>query len=1014
MKKMSTRVIAEFLALALTLSTATPVYSQSSILEQPQTEEILSGASVSISEAEPELKIALDEVESTQALSMYSDNVIYIKSVTDMEAIPEEASGKYVLENDITLDNWNSIRVLSGEFDGNGHTITLNNPKSAIGDGGSYYNMDVYFSLGNKSGSIVNYINGLFRKNTGTVKNLFINYTVTISEGEGVTNINAGAVTAYNEGTIDNVSANVNINVENKGKSSGGGSYRTTYSNSCVGSIAGSNDKGTISNCNAYGTITAVSNGEKSQFATHSGYDYVGGINGGYGNVSNCSASNINLKGTRVGGISGYASLIEDCEVYNANISGEEVAGVAYCSGITRTTCMASLDGEYSGGLVIDNAKATGLYGKNFCRDSFFAGTIKASKTAYALAPIYSNVEKCYSVGDIYSPIINVFTRSVKDSFSRSNLHPYDSNGLEKVAFYPEYFLGNSAKNTYFAGTVDNAKTYTQIESKDVVSSYYNNELLPNISVNLVDKNTAEMKLQDSYEGWDFENTWAILQNRNDGYPILRSFSDVKKCNIMFDDNELESKELYYGETLTMPEATGSKGELYIFAGWSINKNSLVAEFEANKSYSFADDTKLYPVYKKVDSISGKCGDNAIWTLDILSGKLTISGSNGTYDYSSQPTEFAKYANYIKIVDISGISTINNGLLKNLSNVTQINISDSVKIINAEGLATGSNIDVVKFGAFVNFIGEKVVSGTINNVYIYDKTASIDTNAFTSANITNVYVYHNSSADNNALYQSGTVIQYLDKQKSTSSSSGGGGGGGSSSSSYYTVSFNTLGGSILESVKVKKNAKLSIPNIPIRENYTFTKWYTDKECTKEYDFKNAVNKSFTLYAGWTKNELDVNNTKKTVTENKIEETTVDNYKKIKVTIGDIYADVNGINFEMDVAPYIQPSSNSTLVPLRFVTVALLDLSAKDADKSNVISWDANTKTASVHMQRGDIEFTAGSNKYIVNGRTQEMPNGVNAEITDGRMFIPFRALGEALNVEVDWEAETKTAVFTVK
>lgn len=51
---------------------------------------------------------------------------------------------------------------------------------------------------------------------------------------------------------------------------------------------------------------------------------------------------------------------------------------------------------------------------------------------------------------------------------------------------------------------------------------------------------------------------------------------------------------------------------------------------------------------------------------------------------------------------------------------------------------------------------------------------------------------------------------------------------------------------------------------------------------------------------------------------------------------------------------------------------------------------------------------------IVDGTPVTMDNGVKAEITDGRMYIPFRALGEALGVEVDWDANTKTAIYEAK
>ena len=50
----------------------------------------------------------------------------------------------------------------------------------------------------------------------------------------------------------------------------------------------------------------------------------------------------------------------------------------------------------------------------------------------------------------------------------------------------------------------------------------------------------------------------------------------------------------------------------------------------------------------------------------------------------------------------------------------------------------------------------------------------------------------------------------------------------------------------------------------------------------------------------------------------------------------------------------------------------------------------------------------------INNNPQIMENGVKAEIKDSRMFIPFRALGRALGVQVDWNAETKTAIYKAK
>ena len=80
------------------------------------------------------------------------------------------------------------------------------------------------------------------------------------------------------------------------------------------------------------------------------------------------------------------------------------------------------------------------------------------------------------------------------------------------------------------------------------------------------------------------------------------------------------------------------------------------------------------------------------------------------------------------------------------------------------------------------------------------------------------------------------------------SGSTGGGGGGISS---YTVTFDSQGGSKIDSIRVNRNETVSKPADPTREGYTFGGWYTDKECTQAYDFSAKVTQSFTLYAKWT-------------------------------------------------------------------------------------------------------------------------------------------------------------------
>ena len=68
----------------------------------------------------------------------------------------------------------------------------------------------------------------------------------------------------------------------------------------------------------------------------------------------------------------------------------------------------------------------------------------------------------------------------------------------------------------------------------------------------------------------------------------------------------------------------------------------------------------------------------------------------------------------------------------------------------------------------------------------------------------------------------------------------------------FTVKFDTDGGSYIAPLKAEYSDKLS-PETPTKEGWTFTGWYTDRDCTESWDSKNdTVTGSMTLYAGWDK------------------------------------------------------------------------------------------------------------------------------------------------------------------
>ncbi len=159
-------------------------------------------------------------------------------------------------------------------------------------------------------------------------------------------------------------------------------------------------------------------------------------------------------------------------------------------------------------------------------------------------------------------------------------------------------------------------------------------------------------------------------------------------------------------------------------------------------------------------------------------------------------------------------------------------------------------------------------------------------------------------------------------------------------------------------------------------------------------------------------------TETTTAEKETEETTRDNdsvnLSDVKVTAGSNKLTVGNTSYEMNARPYIQADSDSLLVPLRYISVALGGNDISDADDNALIQWDAYNKTAILYVGEGTVSFKVGSSTMMIGNRAVEMDNGVKAEIKEGRMYIPFRALGQALDIDVTWDADTRSAIYASK
>lgn len=67
----------------------------------------------------------------------------------------------------------------------------------------------------------------------------------------------------------------------------------------------------------------------------------------------------------------------------------------------------------------------------------------------------------------------------------------------------------------------------------------------------------------------------------------------------------------------------------------------------------------------------------------------------------------------------------------------------------------------------------------------------------------------------------------------------------------YQVSFDTLGGTVVESQKRMYGERVEAPAPPTREGYLFDGWYRDMDTSEPWDLEtDVVTGSITLYAGW--------------------------------------------------------------------------------------------------------------------------------------------------------------------
>ena len=101
---------------------------------------------------------------------------------------------------------------------------------------------------------------------------------------------------------------------------------------------------------------------------------------------------------------------------------------------------------------------------------------------------------------------------------------------------------------------------------------------------------------------------------------------------------------------------------------------------------------------------------------------------------------------------------------------------------------------------------------------------------------------------------SADVTKLTAKFAGGSSGSGGGGGSRKPSVTYYTLHFETNGGSAITDMREENNTRISLTKyVPTRQGHTFNGWYSDQSLTNQVS-EVSLTKNMTVYAGWRADE----------------------------------------------------------------------------------------------------------------------------------------------------------------
>ena len=522
----------------------------------------------------------------------------------------------------------------------------------------------------------------------------------------------------------------------------------------------------------------------------------------------------------------------------------------------------------------------------------------------------------------------------------------------------------------------------------------------------------AKIRLSNSSYALKLEDNKIKLTQTSSGvttFPVYLGYDANNGTNAP----DGSSAEIVAGNSATftisdsVPTRTG-----YDFLGWSTNKDATSAEYSSGGSITISSNTTLYAVWKKISTFETNEFTQPLaitgWTYGETANTPTAVAKYGTIKYTYSNTADGTYTEevptnagtyYVKATveetaDYSGLESnaVEFTILPKTINTAITQLTAPVK-----NEVPQTEIETDEYTATVVWSPEVEDKFGYDTVYTATITITPKTNYTVKGIAENGYTVSGAQTVTNEA-DSATITAVYEATGSKSS-------GGSGRTKRYTVSFNTNGGNKITSQTVAKDNSVKEPTAPIKENFEFAGWYTDKELTTKYDFTEKVTKSFTLYAKWTEQKQENGGSEDVINNNSGNENK-ESSDTIVLTIDEHDALVYGTTKTNDVAPKVV--NDRTMLPARFIAENLGATVEWDGEKQLVTITGKNEKQEDV-----TILITIGSDYAKVNGEDVKLDSP--AFVENDRTYTPIRFISENLGATVEWnETEQTVTIQRVK